>query len=560
MKRRQPVQITGLFLLLIILAIPFSCGDLIPSGQMDIADGPSVTGKDLALIQRTETQEIPGEEQVTSSSCPECQSGSESYGVMIVDESMMQELEEMNANDMAHPLPMATETAAKLRISSAGDKDLSQYVPYFGNNRNQGSCGNCWAFAGTGLTEVSMAVQTGVTDRLSVQYLNSLYNGGTGSSWACCGGNLGYYTGFYSGTGGKKLVPWSNTGASYVDGYKSCGSYPTAQPAAQIATNPNYPITSMSYGRIDTWTSDELAIANIKNALDNNKAVYVAFYWYDSTSNPERFQMFWSYDAEDAKFDPVAGAGTSGGLVGHAVMIIGYHDDGNGDGYWNILNSWGTRANRPLGTYHQDMYINYHAIVPGTSYPVTWYYTLDVTFDSSALLQPVISEINPQYGWNDGPVSVSISGEKFAAGADVRLTRTGYTPIIGTHVQVPSDSSITCTFDLSGQSSGSWNIVVTNPNGLSDTFENEFLIGSLVSDFTYWPATGVAPLKIYCTDTSTGFPAPSTWNWDFTNDGIPDATGQYACWTYQGPGTYYINLTVGNGLETETILTAIERE
>jgi hypothetical protein len=58
-----------------------------------------------------------------------------------------------------------------------------QYTP---SERNQGMCGNCWAWAGTGLLELALQSQLSVKDRLSVQFLNSCKTG----DCACDGGNL----------------------------------------------------------------------------------------------------------------------------------------------------------------------------------------------------------------------------------------------------------------------------------------------------------------------------------------------------------------------------------
>ncbi len=80
--------------------------------------------------------------------------------------------------------------------------DHLQYTP---TERDQGKCGNCWAWAGTGVMEIALDVQNGIKDRLSIQYLNSNYSGGSGSNWACCGGTLAYLAHFYAGT--KQAIP-----------------------------------------------------------------------------------------------------------------------------------------------------------------------------------------------------------------------------------------------------------------------------------------------------------------------------------------------------------------
>ena len=92
---------------------------------------------------------------------------------------------------------------------TTGSKNLLSYLPYTPSERDQGSCGDCWVWASTGALEIDHNVKNGIFDRLSVQYFNSKYNSGQGSNWACCGGNLNYFTNWYNTD--KTPIPWSNT-------------------------------------------------------------------------------------------------------------------------------------------------------------------------------------------------------------------------------------------------------------------------------------------------------------------------------------------------------------
>jgi PKD repeat protein len=62
--------------------------------------------------------------------------------------------------------------------------------------------------------------------------------------------------------------------------------------------------------------------------------------------------------------------------------------------------------------------------------------------------------------------------------------------------------------------------------------------------FTATPTSGTAPLAVSFTDTSTG--APTSWSWDFQNDGITDSTEQSPKFTYTAAGTYTVKLTATN--------------
>jgi PKD repeat protein len=64
------------------------------------------------------------------------------------------------------------------------------------------------------------------------------------------------------------------------------------------------------------------------------------------------------------------------------------------------------------------------------------------------------------------------------------------------------------------------------------------------ADFIADQSLGVVPLVVQFTDTSTGY--PTSWAWDFENDGTVDSTDQNPSHTYDTPGTYTVNLTVAN--------------
>jgi len=46
---------------------------------------------------------------------------------------------------------------------------------------------------------------------------------------------------------------------------------------------------------------------------------------------------------------------------------------------------------------------------------------------------------------------------------------------------------------------------------------------------------------------------PTSWQWDFDNDGTTDATTQNPSYTYSAPGVYSVKLTVGDGITTKTV-------
>jgi len=261
-----------------------------------------------------------------------------------------------------------------LRIKERGGSfSLLDHLQYDPVTRDQGYCGNCWVWAGTGVMGVALDVQEGTKDRLSIQYLNSCKT----DSYACCGGNLTDFADFYSTT--KKAIPWSNTNASFQDYNRTCEDGHSLVSCSSISTSPNYPIKSITPLKITTHrVSQAEAINNIKNVLHNNKAVYFVFCLPNSTAWDDFFNFWLNYDESAVydidKFCGIPWNDEEGGC--HAVLCVGYNDN---DRYWIMLNSWGTAGGRrPNGLFRVNMDMNYRCV----NYPYYSFYwqTLDIDF------------------------------------------------------------------------------------------------------------------------------------------------------------------------------------
>jgi PKD repeat protein/frataxin-like iron-binding protein CyaY/DMSO/TMAO reductase YedYZ molybdopterin-dependent catalytic subunit len=62
--------------------------------------------------------------------------------------------------------------------------------------------------------------------------------------------------------------------------------------------------------------------------------------------------------------------------------------------------------------------------------------------------------------------------------------------------------------------------------------------------------SGQAPLTVLFTDSSTG--TPTSFAWDFNNDGVIDSSDQDPVWTYSGAGIYTVNLTASNAIGSDS--------
>jgi len=90
---------------------------------------------------------------------------------------------------------------------------------------------------------------------------------------------------------------------------------------------------------------------------------------------------------------------------------------------------------------------------------------------------PTVTSISPASGVKDALVAATIIGTNFENGATAKLARAGYQSIPATGVSVSSPTSISGNFRLSGADEGSYNVIVTNPGGQSDTLMGAFSIG-----------------------------------------------------------------------------------
>ncbi len=257
--------------------------------------------------------------------------------------------------------------------------DLIPYLSYIPGQRNQGICGNCWVWASTACVEIDRAFMHGVKERLSIQLFNSNYNigyfmPGNKQCWACCGAFASDFAEFYDAL--LLFVPWDNQNADFRDGAVHCCSKnsiscsykdkcdccngentPTVN-RNSISLNPNYLITSIKCERVDTWNvNKETAIANIKNILNQNKAIVFGFAMTNSSYN--NFGNWWGTTPETSVWGYSNLNSGQECPCGHALVCIGYDDSNPNNRYWIMLNSWGTTPQRPNGLMRVSMDMDY---------------------------------------------------------------------------------------------------------------------------------------------------------------------------------------------------------
>lgn len=344
---RKSLTILGLLLLMLLLSTSASANSDSPLGQALLAKGQSCTSPASPIGD-----------------------GPDQHAVMHPDPATMARWQQ---EQLAAPRAKIDPAISRRLQAAAAEAiptsmDLLAHIDYVPTDRDQGSCGNCWVWAGTGVAEIAHDVQNTVFDRLSIQFFNSCHSG-----YACCGGNLGEYANWYGGQ--TFMIPWSLTNASFADGGRGCSAGSSLVSCGSITTSPHYDLASIANETIESHSGQATAVSNIKNILNQNRGVYFGFAlptapaWTDfnrfwNGANGETEATLW------ANMDGYCGTtwdtapNTSGA---HAVVILGYNDDDpNPDNhYWLVLNSWGTAAGRrPNGLFRIPQNLDYDCTYP----------------------------------------------------------------------------------------------------------------------------------------------------------------------------------------------------
>ncbi|AKB32822.1 cell surface protein [Methanosarcina siciliae HI350] len=127
--------------------------------------------------------------------------------------------------------------------------------------------------------------------------------------------------------------------------------------------------------------------------------------------------------------------------------------------------------------------------------------------------------------------------------------------------QGSSNSGSPLVFDATNYINATGNVagIQSTTSGGMDALQQIFVIeyqadtpNLPTADFSATPTSGDSPLTVQFTDESTG--SPTSWAWDFDNDGTVDSTDQNPSHEYTVEGTYTVTLTATNayGNDTET--------
>jgi IPT/TIG domain len=175
----------------------------------------------------------------------------------------------------------------------------------------------------------------------------------------------------------------------------------------------------------------------------------------------------------------------------------------NADGTWGHRSSdWTERSPR---TAVEKIYTVKVGHVAVSIVPVITQAFLSETTQNISGNAPSIAKVSPTSAVRDTVVSLSITGSNFRNGATVKLVQPGSASIYATVTSVTL-FDISCFFDLSGKSDGSYNLIVTNPDGQSDSQQGIFTVGEASPVIaSMYPVTGALNDKVPLTITGQNF-------------------------------------------------------
>jgi trimeric autotransporter adhesin len=175
----------------------------------------------------------------------------------------------------------------------------------------------------------------------------------------------------------------------------------------------------------------------------------------------------------------------------------------------------------------------------------------------SARLRLFVSDASPDggsiYAVGNGWTETGINWSNAPVLPGSSLRSIGATPPVGSWVDVDLGSAITGngTYSFAIASNSSNSAYYSSRQG---TNAPQLIVGyeaggtpeiTPVAAFSATPTSGPAPLSVTFSDASTN--QPTSWAWDFQNDGSVDSTAQNPVFTYNSTGTYSVKLTASNG-------------
>lgn len=373
---------------------------------------------------------------------------------------------------------------------------------YIGPVRDQGTCGDCYAFGAAAAAESAYNISNSLYDDQTIDFSESYI--------AWCLGTYGPYADSFDGCKGADYS-YAELGALTKEGVTYESYFPYIVKDPKSCTHWSDPVVTFeSWHRIACGDIDAM-----KTAIVNYGALDVAV---DASS---AFQAYSGGIYEDTE-TTCSGNPCDQTVTDHAVALVGWDDNG-GDGYWILRNSWGDSWGE-----NGYMRIKYTSALVACEATYLVYNSRPATTGS---LQVTITPTAAVSGGAKWKLAKDASWRN--SGDVVTGLQAGTTPVISyqdlTYWTKPADRIVSITAGDTVKVTGEY-------------------VEKLFADFTAAELVGKAPFNASFTDNSQGSIASRFW--DF-GDG-KTSTQLNPKHTYSKPGVYTVKLTVTSSLSGQT--------
>jgi type II secretory pathway component PulJ len=135
------------------------------------------------------------------------------------------------------------------------------------------------------------------------------------------------------------------------------------------------------------------------------------------------------------------------------------------------------KVGRPMNAIQVRMTIDYNTLNPLAAYSETYEFAVALSQPASLTVTScTIGGLACSGASGTTASNVQITGSNFKSGATVKLSRPGYTDIIGSGFTLSAGALVNGSFDLSGAAVGTWDVWVTNPDGQTGVLPDGFTV------------------------------------------------------------------------------------
>jgi len=204
---------------------------------------------------------------------------------------------------------------------------------------------------------------------------------------------------------------------------------------------------------------------------------------YDSSEiyNPETSSWAPTGSMLNARFSHTATPLSNGNVLVSGGFYDYWHEALNSAEVYNVATgtwSYTSFMSQPRGLHTATALSNNKVVAVGGKASWSSISSAEI-YKYAGATAPAITFVSPQFAPNNANATAfNVIGNGFTNGLAVKLTKSGQADISAVNVAVLSSMQITCTLPVLNVSTGTWNVIVANPDGQTAVMPNAFVVTS----------------------------------------------------------------------------------